>query len=83
MKHSPLTLQYLFIFLSLASSCLVKGQSSANLSLKFEIERSIEKGLSWLVNEQNNTGGQWGEPEYPALTALVIRSALGSPSYSD
>ena len=83
MKHSPLTLQYLFIFLSLASSCLVKGQRSANLSLKFEIERSIEKGLSWLINEQNNTGGQWGEPEYPALTALVIRSALGSPSYSD
>ena len=51
-----------------------------NQSLKLEIERSLDKGLAWLHGEQNQTQGYWGSPQYPALTALVLRATLGHPS---
>lgn len=57
-------------------------QESRSLSVKLEVKRSIEKGLRWLNSEQNSTHGHWGEMEYPALTALVLRANLGSPDYS-
>ena len=53
---------------------------SPNQSLKLEIERSLDKGLAWLHGEQNQTQGYWGSPQYPALTALVLRATLGHPS---
>ena len=54
--------------------------ASPNQSLKLEIERSLDKGLQWIIQEQNNTNGYWGSPQYPALTALVLRATLGHPS---
>ena len=53
--------------------------SSVNLSIKQEIERSLDVGLKWLYQEQNSTSGNWGLEEYPALTGLAVRSFLGHP----
>ena len=50
-----------------------------NISVKKEIERSIDKGISWLYNQQQLPDGHWGSPDYPALTALALRSLLGHP----
>ena len=58
-------------------------QASLNTSLKLEIERSLDKGLSWLHGEQNATDGYWGSSQYPALTALVLRATLGHPSVKE
>jgi squalene-hopene/tetraprenyl-beta-curcumene cyclase len=54
--------------------------ASPNQSLKLEIERSLDKGLQWVIEEQNKTDGYWGSSQYPALTALVLRATLGHPS---
>ena len=54
--------------------------ASPNQSLKLEIERSLDKGLQWVIQEQNKTDGYWGSSQYPALTALVLRATLGHPS---
>ena len=53
---------------------------SINLSIKQEIERSLDLGLNWLQQEQNQSSGNWGIEEYPALTGLAVRSFLGHPS---
>ena len=53
---------------------------SNNISIKQEIERSLDAGLKWLSQEQNASSGNWGLVEYPALTGLAVRSFLGHPS---
>ena len=53
---------------------------TTNLSIKQEIERSLDLGLNWLLHEQNGSSGNWGIEEYPALTGLAIRCFLGHPS---
>ena len=55
-------------------------EPSINLSIKQEIERSLDLGLNWLQNEQNGSSGNWGIEEYPALTGLAVRCFLGHPS---
>ena len=54
-----------------------------DLSIKLEVKRAIEKGISWLNSEQNRTGGHWGDPQYPALTGLALRANLGAPGYDE
>ncbi|MBT7855193.1 MAG: hypothetical protein HN675_17925, partial [Opitutae bacterium] len=58
---------------------LAQAQADANLSLKLEIGRALDKGVTWLNGEQNASSGNWGEPEYPALTGLALRATLGHP----
>lgn len=58
---------------------LVQSKATDNLSLKLEIGRALDKGVTWLNGEQNASSGNWGEPEYPALTGLVLRATLGHP----
>ncbi|WP_026840921.1 prenyltransferase/squalene oxidase repeat-containing protein [Citrifermentans bremense] len=53
--------------------------SKQDLSLKLEVENAIGKGLSWLALRQN-PAGHWSQPEYPALSALVLTSFQGDPS---
>ena len=53
--------------------------ASPNQSLKLEIERSLDKGLQWIIEEQNNTYGYW-EALISRATALVLRATLGHPS---
>lgn len=58
---------------------LAQSKATDNLSLKLEIGRALDKGVTWLNGEQNASSGNWGEPEYPALTGLVLRATLGHP----
>ena len=58
---------------------LVQAKAADNLSLKLEIGRALDKGVTWLNGEQNASSGNWGEPEYPALTGLALRATLGHP----
>ena len=67
-------------FLHASSISLVYGGEV--ISIKLEIERSLSKGVTWLNNEQNATSGSWGEADYPALTALALRSTMGHPDLS-
>ncbi len=72
-----------FILLSFLLGILSFGWSQgpkSNVSLKNEIERSLDLGLDWLNKEQNKSSGNWGLEEYPALTGLAVRSFLGHPS---
>lgn len=65
---------------ALLCSLVLAEKASINLSIKQEIERSLDMGLKWLSQEQNGSSGNWGLDEYPALTGLAIRSFLGHPS---
>ena len=57
----------------------VQAEAAENISLKLEIGRALDKGVTWLNNEQNSTSGHWGESEYPALTGLALRATMGHP----
>jgi squalene-hopene/tetraprenyl-beta-curcumene cyclase len=58
---------------------LAQAKAADNLSLKLEIGRALDKGVTWLNGEQNASSGNWGEPDYPALTGLALRATLGHP----
>lgn len=58
---------------------LAQAKAADNLSLKLEIGRALDKGVTWLNGEQNASSGNWGAPEYPALTGLALRATLGHP----
>ena len=68
-----------FVFLFFSG---VQLQAAENASLKLEISRALDKGVTWLNNEQNSTSGHWGESEYPALTGLALRATMGHPDSS-
>lgn len=51
-----------------------------NLSLKLEIERSIERGVGFLESIQAEDGS-WGNMPLPALTALPAHAILGDPRF--
>jgi squalene-hopene/tetraprenyl-beta-curcumene cyclase len=66
--------------------CLVgvcQGQnvlpSRANVSLKLETERAIDKGLEYLGRVQDKAGW-WSSADSPALTALPLTAFHGHPS---
>ena len=58
---------------------LAQAKAADNLSLKLEIGRALDKGVTWLNGEQNASSGHWGTAEYPALTGLALRATLGHP----
>lgn len=47
-------------------------------SLKNEVLQSIEKGQKWL-REKQDPKGYWSQPEYPALSGLVLTAFMGDP----
>jgi len=51
-----------------------------NLSLKNEVERAIDRGVAWLKSNQDPETGVWGDPQYPAITALALAALAGDPS---
>ena len=57
--------------------------ASPEQSIKREIEHSLDKGVQWLYAEQNRSEGFWGSPQYPALTALALRTSLGHPNQKE
>lgn len=54
--------------------------ANRNISLKLEIERAIERGVTWLHDHQDPDTGSWSDPTHPALTALPVMAILGDPN---
>ncbi len=58
----------------------IQPSPDGNVSLKLEVARAIEKGISFLKSQQDPATGAWSNATLPALTALPISSILGDPS---
>jgi len=50
-----------------------------DISLRNEIQRSIDRGLGWLQSNQH-TNGYWSTPDQPAVTALALMAFKGEPT---
>ena len=50
-----------------------------DISLRHEVEHSIDQGLTWLKGQQKPEGF-WSNADFPALTALVLTAYEGDPS---
>lgn len=48
-------------------------------SLRHEVQRSIDRGIAWLLANQNSNGW-WTTPDHPAVTALPLVALNGEPS---
>lgn len=48
-------------------------------SLRHEVQRAIDRGIAWLLANQNSNGW-WTTPDHPALTALPLIALNGEPS---
>lgn len=59
-------------------SLKVTKDKPGDISLRLEVERAIDKGTKWLVQQQSPEG-YWGEPAYPAMTAMALSSLLNQP----
>jgi squalene-hopene/tetraprenyl-beta-curcumene cyclase len=66
-------------FITAPAQNRVSPEADGDVSLKLEIERSISKGVAYLLNQQDPATGAWGDPELPALSALAISAILGDP----
>lgn len=53
-----------------------------DVSLKKEVIRAFKNGFEFLKNHQN-PDGSWSNPEFPALTGLVLYAFLKSPEYAN
>jgi len=53
--------------------------SRTDESMRHEVGHAIGKGLAWLKGVQNEDGS-WSQPEYPALTGLVLTAFMSEPS---
>jgi squalene-hopene/tetraprenyl-beta-curcumene cyclase len=67
---------YFLFILFLFSSNLFSQPVKIDVSLRKEVEHSIQRGLQWLEKNQE-LDGSWGH--YPAITALAVVSFLKSP----
>jgi len=52
---------------------------AADLSLRHEAQRAIDRGLAALLSRQD-PAGWWSSPDHPALTALALTAFMGDPS---
>ncbi|MDF1658003.1 MAG: cycloartenol synthase [Verrucomicrobiales bacterium] len=81
MNHLHLTTALLCFAASLATAQeSIKPTGDANVSLKLEIERAIDRGVRHLESTQDQETGAWSDPTLPAFTALSIASILGDPA---
>ena len=55
------------------------AETGRNLSLRNEVRHAIESGLAWLTKAQNPEG-YWSQPQYPALSGLVLTAFMGDPN---
>ena len=60
------------------SATLVSTHS--DISLKKEVDRTVTNGFDYLKKHQN-TDGSWSNPDFPALTGLVLYAFFTSPDY--
>ncbi len=52
---------------------------NGNESFRHEIQRAIDKGLSWLEKNQDPKG-YWSTADHPAVTALALSAFMGEPT---
>jgi squalene-hopene/tetraprenyl-beta-curcumene cyclase len=84
-----LRLARLLVFLLLAGGSALAAERAnlatppparpADLSLRHEVQHSIERGLAWLLASQNSNGW-WSTAEHPAVTALALTAFTGEPT---
>lgn len=72
-----------FVLLSLVASPLFAADDPVlkdpkHLSLRNEVQLSIDRGLDWLKAQQE-ADGHWSKPEHPALTALPTMAFQRAP----
>lgn len=53
-------------------------RAADNTSLRNEVQHAIDRGLSWLSNNQNSNGW-WQTGDHPAVTALALTAFNGDP----
>jgi squalene-hopene/tetraprenyl-beta-curcumene cyclase len=82
MKFRPLA-AFVPALLLAAVACsaadLGSKETAANTSFRHEIQRSIDRGLDWLIQNQNSNGW-WATADHPAVTALALHAFTGDPS---
>ncbi len=68
-----------FVFSAVGAETLSSSQPGArDISLRNELQHSIDRGLAWLQSNQN-TNGWWSMADTPALTALALIAFEGDP----
>lgn len=50
-----------------------------DVSLRHEVQRAIDRGIGWLLANQNSNGW-WTTPDHPAVTALPLVALNGEPN---
>ncbi len=85
MKYRLLTILFLCFFNLTASVSaqerpVIKPGPDGDVSLKLEIQRAIDKGITFLKSQQDQKTGAWSEPNMPAFTALAVSAMMGDPS---
>lgn len=78
MKYKNLILSALAA-LAVSGGSVASAESTAkDISLRYEVDQVIHQTLTMLAKEQN-LDGYWASPDFPGLSALIIRSFVESP----
>lgn len=78
------TLALLLLSAPLLTSSVVgqkAGLPPENLSLRNEVEHAIDRGVRWLIRNQD-AKGYWSTADHPAVSALVLVALQGQPNDS-
>ncbi len=62
-----------------AALALAMPASAADVSLRNEVQRAIDRGAAWMLANQNSNGW-WSTADHPAITALALTALNGDPS---
>ncbi|MBN1930704.1 MAG: terpene cyclase/mutase family protein [Desulfobacterales bacterium] len=87
LRRTPHVIAVLLLILSsiFLSSESVKSEiiqsTQEDISLKKEVKRAFQNGFEFLKTKQN-PDGSWSNPDFPALTGLVISAFLNSSEYA-
>lgn len=65
--------------LGLAATFLSPASAAPDESLKNEVQAAIGKGVGFLKSKQDPATGSFGDPAYPAMTALSVICIMGDP----
>lgn len=75
----PLVAALAFTVAATLSASAQSKPLNGNESFRHEIQRAIDKGLSWLEKNQDPKG-YWSTADHPAVTALALSAFMGEPT---
>ncbi len=75
----PLIAALAFTVAATLSASAQSKPLNGNESFRHEIQRAIDKGLSWLEKNQDPKG-YWSTADHPAVTALALSAFMGEPT---